>query len=153
MNKQEKYESNISLEILQELTPEEAGKIEKKMLLAAKIDNALKAKGWKKKNLAESLNKLPSEITKWLSGTHNFTTDTLWDIERVLDIELINITEKPIEQVISFHLSVSEAVDIKEFVDYKKLYSSVQLYCKKAFSLSRIEQKELLDEPLILHKA
>ena len=113
MSEVEKYTSNISEEILQELTPKEAEKIEKRMLLAAKIDDALKAKSWKKKDLAEFLNKQPSEITKWLSGTHNFTTDTLWDIERVLGIELVSIEEKSQEQVISFHLSVSEAVDIK----------------------------------------
>ncbi len=61
------------------------------MLLAAKIDNAIKAKYWKKKEFAESLNKKPSEIAKWLSGTHNFTIETLFDIERVLDINIIFI--------------------------------------------------------------
>jgi hypothetical protein len=30
------------------------------------------------------------EISKWLSGTPNFTFDTLIDIQTVLDIELVN---------------------------------------------------------------
>ena len=122
MNKAETYTSKISENLLQELTPEETEKIEKRMLLAAKIDNALKSKGWKQKDFAESLNKQPSEITKWLSGTHNFTTDTLWDIERVLGVELVRLEEKSQEQVISFHLSINKDAEIKKTFDYGQLY-------------------------------
>jgi len=62
------------------------------MLVALRIDKGIKAKGWKKKDLALALNKQRSEITKWLSGTHNFNTDTLFDIERVLNIELVKFS-------------------------------------------------------------
>jgi transcriptional regulator with XRE-family HTH domain len=54
------------------------------MLLAARIDDARKAKGWSQHEFAEQMGKNPSEISKWLSGTHNFTSDTLWDIEEKL---------------------------------------------------------------------
>ena len=118
MSKEEEYTSKISEKILLELTPEEAGKIEKRMLLAAKIDDALKAKGWKKKDFANALHKRPSEITKWLSGTHNFTIDTLWDIERVLDIELMRLEEKPQEQGITYTATISRSIENKEFIGY-----------------------------------
>ncbi|MBW8050529.1 MAG: helix-turn-helix transcriptional regulator [Cytophagales bacterium] len=146
MNKAETYTSKISEDFLQELTPEEADKIEKRMLLAAKIDDSLKSKGWKQKDLAESLNKQPSEITKWLSGTHNFTTDTLWDIERVLGIELVRLEEKPQEQVILFHLSISEDAEIKDPFDYGQLYYG---------SLLSTGQKKIIRqyEPLISYQA
>ena len=39
------------------------------------------------------MRKEPSEISKWLSGTHNFTTNTLVDIGLALDIEFLQ-TEK-----------------------------------------------------------
>src|SRR5690606_5929768 len=55
--------------------------------------------GWKKKDLAEKLGKNPSEVTKWLSGKHNFTTDTLAEIERVTGKPLINIMETPLARV------------------------------------------------------
>ena len=35
--------------------------------------------------------KTPSEITRWLSGTHNFTVDTLTDLGRVLETNFINL--------------------------------------------------------------
>lgn len=120
-NKVKEYNSSIIDNILQEITPEEAKKVENRMLLAAKIDDALKEMGWRKKDLADALGKRPSEITKWLSGTHNFTTDTLWDIERVLGITIISLEEKPKEQVITYHLSVSqknEAEKPGDFIPY-----------------------------------
>jgi len=137
MNKAETYTSNISEELLQDLTSEEAGKIEKRMLLSAKIDDALKAKGWKKKDLADALSKQPSEITKWLSGTHNFTTDTLWDIERVLNIELVALEERKMEHVITFHISTTEAVEVEAPMSFE------QLYYGNVFTMSSAWQKKL----------
>ncbi len=60
-----------------------------RMELALRIDNAMKSKGWSQKEFAAAMHKKPSEISRWLSGTHNFTTDTLWHIEQVLDIRLL----------------------------------------------------------------
>jgi len=87
----ENYKSSLISELLEGIDPKEKERIKKRMLLAARIDDAIKAKGWKPKNLAEALGKSPSEISKWLSGTHNFTADTLFDIERVLDVVLISL--------------------------------------------------------------
>lgn len=61
------------------------------MLLAAKINDGMKAKGWQNKQLAEALEQNPSIITKWLIGIHNFTSDNLSDIEEVLGISLLDI--------------------------------------------------------------
>ncbi len=110
MSKAETYNSKIIDEIFDSITPDEECKIRKRMLLAARINNGIKAKGWKKKDLAEALNKQRSEITKWLSGTHNFNSDTLFDIEKVLNIGLVTLKDVPKEQVIKFHLVVSEKV-------------------------------------------
>lgn len=111
MSKAEAYNSAILDEILGSVTPREAGKIRKRMLLAAKINEGIKAKGWKKKDLALALNKRRSEITKWLSGTHNFNTDTLFDIEGVLNIGLVALGDAPKEQVIKYHIVVSQTVE------------------------------------------
>lgn len=86
----EPNKKNLLNELLDSITPEEQAKTDKKMILATKIANAIKAKGLKKSEFAETLGKQPSEISKWLSGTHNFTIDTLMDIERVLSIQLLD---------------------------------------------------------------
>ncbi len=37
----------------------------------------MQEKGLSKKQLADAIGKRPSEITRWLSGEHNFTISTL----------------------------------------------------------------------------
>lgn len=107
MNEAEIYHSPIIDELIQEISPEELEKTEKRMLLATRIDDAIKAKGWKRKNFAEALGKTASEITKWLSGTHNFTCDTLFDIERVLNIKLVKLDDKPQEIIKTYIFNVT----------------------------------------------
>jgi len=68
--------------------------IDYRMMLAAKISFAVKNKGWNKKEFAKKMDiKNLSIITKWLSGTNNFETDTLYKIQTVLNISLLNIEE------------------------------------------------------------
>ena len=55
MSKAETYNSNIIDDIFDSISSEEEEKIRKKMLLAARIDKGIKAKGWEKKDPAEAL--------------------------------------------------------------------------------------------------
>lgn len=45
--------------------------------IATRLDALIKGKGLSKKEFAEAIGKRPSEVTKWLSGQHNFTLRTL----------------------------------------------------------------------------
>jgi transcriptional regulator with XRE-family HTH domain len=110
MNKAEEYDSPILGDFLNEISADQQEKTDKRMRLAARIDEAIKAKGWKKSDFARALNKRPSEITKWLSGTHNFNTDTLFDIEKVLGIDLVALSNSPKEQVIVYRFETSMLV-------------------------------------------
>jgi transcriptional regulator with XRE-family HTH domain len=107
MNKINKKERNLIEQLLDRISSEDAEKIKNRMVLAAKIDEALKAKNWKKKDFAEALNKNQSMITKWLSGTHNFTADTLWDIERILKIRLIDLGDSAAARSGDVHIYLS----------------------------------------------
>lgn len=52
--------------------------------------NALiKKKGMTKKEFADFIGKSPSEVTKWLSGQHNFTIRTLAMLSAYFDETLI----------------------------------------------------------------
>jgi ribosome-binding protein aMBF1 (putative translation factor) len=75
-------------ELLREITPREQARTSHRLVRAARIADALAAKGWNQRQLAEALGRKPSEIKKWLSGTHNFTIDTLSDLEEVLGVVL-----------------------------------------------------------------
>lgn len=92
--------------LLQEITPEEQERTDGKLLLAARIADAMEAKGWNNKMLMEAMGKKnPSEISRWLSGTHNFTVETLIDLGRVLEINFLNLSEKEVA-VQQFNISV-----------------------------------------------
>ena len=69
------------------------------MQIAVNLDESLKAKGWKQTQLAEALGVDRSLITKWLSGTHNFTIDTLVQLSVILDITLADLVS---DRVTSF---------------------------------------------------
>lgn len=45
--------------------------------IADRIDYLIKERGLSKKEFAQAIGKRPSEVTKWLSGQHNFTLRTL----------------------------------------------------------------------------
>lgn len=94
------YSSKLIDSLLSEITDEEQKRTNRRMMLAARIEDAMKAKGWSQRQLSEKLGKNPSEISKWLSGTHNFTTDTLFDLEDILDVLLVNTVEVQTTKVV-----------------------------------------------------
>lgn len=84
------YTSPILDSLIDNISSEELERIESKMRLAIKIADAIEASGLNKSQFAEKIGKNNSEISKWLSGTHNFTTDTLLLLEDNLPIKLVN---------------------------------------------------------------
>ena len=88
ITKARKYNSSKLQELLDEVSPLEMEQTKTKMKLAARIEDYMRAKGWNKSQFAEKIGKNPSEITKWLSGTQNFTVDVLTEIASTFDIEL-----------------------------------------------------------------
>lgn len=75
-------------------TPKEQARVDARMMLAAKIDDALKAKGLGLKQFAEMMGERPSVIKEWLSKGHNFRVDTLADVQRVLRIRLLDLNDQ-----------------------------------------------------------
>ena len=93
----------------------------KRMLIAVRLEDILNELSWKKKDLAEKLGKNPSEVTKWLSGTHNFTTDTLSEIEQATGKSLIQIWEKASEYPENLIVGNQEVKEERqEYVSLKK---------------------------------
>lgn len=59
--------------------------------IADKIDALIKEKGLSKKEFADAIGKRPSEVTKWLSGQHNFTIRTLSMLSNFFGKALVTI--------------------------------------------------------------
>jgi transcriptional regulator with XRE-family HTH domain len=85
------YTSPIIEEILNSIPPIEKEKTKNRMIIAARIDDYMMLAGLSKMELSRRLNKRPSEVTRWLSGTHNFTTDTLTEIACELKVTIADL--------------------------------------------------------------
>ena len=59
--------------------------------IADRIDTILKQKGLSQKELATRMGKHESEISRWLTGRHNFTTNTLADISLALGEPVVSV--------------------------------------------------------------
>jgi transcriptional regulator with XRE-family HTH domain len=141
--KQENYKSQILENILSNITKEEFDVTEEKMRLAIKIAEAIKAKGFaKKSDFAKKIGKQNSEISKWLSGTHNFTTETLILLQNELDIKIIdstvssNVELKNIHieikaQSLPIHNRINKIMGLFNYYSPKPDYVHSYLYCNQ----------------------
>jgi transcriptional regulator with XRE-family HTH domain len=85
--------------------------------LVVRINQLLLEKNISKKQLAENLEKKPSEISKWLSGEHNFTLRSLAKLSAELGEPLLEVPKRKTQTEFIGGYSRS----IHTFVSYKKI--------------------------------
>lgn len=83
----------------QQMVAEVPQDIQTEIDLSFDISNAIhilmQQRGLSKKQFADALGRKPSEITKWLSGQHNFTIRTLAMLSTFFGTSLIRVSPKP----------------------------------------------------------
>ena len=79
-------------QMVSEVNPAQLAKMRNRMLIAAKIADAMQAQHLNQKQFAKMMGRTESEISDWLSGDHNFTIDTLFDIGQALGITFLSTT-------------------------------------------------------------
>ncbi len=137
MNKSAKENFDFIDDILEEISPVEMKKIEQRMLNAEKIRKAMDRKGWNNTKLLEALNmKSLSIITKWLSGTHNFTQDTLVEIGEVLGINFFETQEQKITIQFSFPVLENKTSGFDSFSSLDYILNSNQINLSNSFNSS-----------------
>lgn len=94
--------------------------------LVVRINQLLKEKGISKKELAEKMDKQPSEISKWLSGEHNFTLRSLAKLSAELEEPLLEVPKRKNE---TEYIEDGFICRIHTFVSYTKLDHNTN--CKK----------------------
>lgn len=102
--------------------PEIARLVEKNLAIANKIQELLQERGLKPADLARLLNKSSSEISKWLTGTHTFTTKTITRVETVLGADIIHIELQ------------KEYVYLKIYADHSELLEDTLFENSEVFS-------------------
>lgn len=89
-NSQEEERLNALFEDLGKEYPYMEKQVETKMRIACKLDDQRRKLGWSIKDMAKAFNKTPKLMEDWMSGTYNYTIDTIVLIEQVMGINLIN---------------------------------------------------------------
>ena len=119
----DEYSSPLIQAMADAVTPQEQEQTDYKMKLAAKIFMAMKAIGMTQTQFAESMGKPISLISRWMSGTHNFTVDTLIDIQRVLGISLLDVGTTKSQVEVNFKLNISSTIpdwtsfELKQYIN------------------------------------
>lgn len=67
--------------------------VKRNLAIANRVSYILNKKGINRSAFAEMMGKRPSEITKWLSGTHNLTMKSIDKMEAVLGVDLITVIQ------------------------------------------------------------
>lgn len=80
-------------ECLSAIPEEQKAEFDLSFGIAERICEILKEKGLTQKDFAHMLNKRNSEISKWLTGRHNFTTQTIAKIQTALGCDIISIAK------------------------------------------------------------
>jgi transcriptional regulator with XRE-family HTH domain len=71
--------------------PEIQRLVERNLEIANNVIDVLKEKNISKSELAKRMNKQPSEVSKWLSGTHNLNMKSIVKLEIALGVDLLNL--------------------------------------------------------------
>ncbi len=73
------------------ISPESKQQIELSVAIANRIYEILEIKGMTQKDLAQRLGKTETEVSRWLSGTHNLTLSTICKIYTALGEDLVTV--------------------------------------------------------------
>ncbi len=84
-------------EIRSTISPEMKMQMEMSVGIANRIYEILEAKGMSQKELAQRLGKTETEVSRWLSGTHNLTLSTICKISAALGEDIVTIPKKVLE--------------------------------------------------------
>ena len=89
--------NRIMDEIRGSISPEMKLQMEMSVAIANRIYEILEAKGMTQKDLAMRLGKTETEVSRWLSGTHNLTLSTICKISAALEEEIVTVPHQVLE--------------------------------------------------------
>ena len=103
--------NRIMDEIRSTISPEMKLQMELSVAIANRIYNILESKGMSQKEFARLLGKTETEVSRWLSGTHNLTMATICKISAALGENIIRVSSYSYEPDYEMEsLSVAEPV-------------------------------------------
>ena len=89
--------NKIMDEIRSTISPEMKLQMEMSVAIANRIYEILESKGMSQKDFARLMGKTETEVSRWLSGTHNLTLSTICKISAALGEEVVKVAEPAYE--------------------------------------------------------
>ncbi len=93
--------STIFERAVQRLSPEKLDEVRLSVEVVERIYDLMEKYAINQKELAQKLGKHPSEVNKWLSGTHNFTFKTIIRLENIFGEPILSVSQKTSELVVA----------------------------------------------------
>lgn len=102
--------NRIMDEIRSTISPEMKLQMELSVAIANRIYNILESKGMSQKEFARLMGKTETEVSRWLSGTHNLTMATICKISAALGEDIVRVSSYSYESDYEMEsLSVAES--------------------------------------------
>ena len=93
--------NRIMDEIRSTITPEMKLQMELSVAIDNRIYDILEAKGMSQKDFARLMGKTETEVSRWLSGTHNLTMATICKISVALNADVVKVAAYDEEHAIA----------------------------------------------------
>ncbi len=100
--------NRIMDDIRSNISPEMKMQMELSVAIANRIYNILESKGMSQKEFASLMGKTETEVSRWLSGTHNLTLATISKISVALGEEVIRVANFSYQPVLEDSQIVAE---------------------------------------------
>jgi transcriptional regulator with XRE-family HTH domain len=84
-----KDKKGVVQRLRERIKPENRIFVKKNLHISEQVYALLDQKGWSQKVFAQKLGKNESEVSKWLSGLHNITLQSIAKMEAVLEADII----------------------------------------------------------------
>ncbi len=104
--------------------------------LIVRINQLLREKKITQKELADKLDKRPSEISKWLGGEHNFTLRSIAKLQAELGEPLLTVPKRPARP----EFIKGYASSVHTFISYRKAAPEAEAKTSKWHESSIINQ-------------
>ncbi len=98
--------NKIMDEIRSTISPEMKLQMELSVAIANRIYNILESKGMSQKEFARLMGKTETEVSRWLSGTHNLTMATICKISAALGEDVVWVAGYTYPQVPEYDTAV-----------------------------------------------
>lgn len=105
------------MEMIRQQTPPEVKKqVDLCVTIANRVYCLLEERGMSQRDLARALGKTETEVSRWLSGTHNLTIATIAKMATVLGDDIITATSTFKQEVYEYPNSETESIMVAEDV-------------------------------------